>query len=68
MLYLKNMSTPHRLVRVLLALAGAVLLLAGVLGSALLLPLGGVLVVLALTGLVGWCPMCAAIDFTRRRH
>jgi hypothetical protein len=55
-------------VRVLLALAGAALLLAGVLGPALLLPLGGVLVVLALTGLVGWCPMCAAIDFTRRRH
>ena len=68
MLYLKNQSTPHPLVRVLLALAGAALLLAGVLGPALLLPLGGGLVVLALTGLAGWCPMCAAIDFTQRRR
>ena len=67
MLYLKNMSTPHRLARVLLALAGAALLLAGVLGPALLLPVGAVLLVLALTGLVGWCPMCAVLDLSRRR-
>lgn len=68
MLYLKNMSTPHRLARVLLALAGVALLLAGVLGPSLLLPVGAVLLVLALTGLVGWCPLCALVDFTRGRR
>jgi hypothetical protein len=67
MLYLKNMSTPHRLARGLLALAGAALLLAGVLGPTLLLPVGAVLLVLTVTGLDGWCPMCAVIDFSRRR-
>lgn len=68
MLYLKNMSTPHRLARVLLAVAGVALLLAGVLGKTLLLPAGAVLLVLAVTGLVGWCPMCALVDFTRAKR
>lgn len=68
MLYLKNMSRTQRLVRVLFAVAGVLLLLGGVLGPALLLPAGAGLATLALTGLVGWCPMCAALDLARRRR
>ena len=68
MLYPKNMSTPHRVARVLLALAGVALLLAGIPGPALLLPLGAVLVVLAVTGLVGWCPLCAVVDLSRGKR
>lgn len=66
MLYVKNMSRPHRLLRLLLALLGAGLSVAGLWGHALMLPAGLVLLTLAVTGLVGWCPMCAVIGRARR--
>ncbi len=58
--YVKNVPTGERVVRVVVGLGGAaaaVLLVPGVLGWALGAGVAG----LALTGLVGYCPMCAMV-------
>ncbi len=58
--YVKNVPTGERAVRVGVGLGGAaaaVLLVPGVLGWALGVGVAG----LALTGLVGYCPMCALV-------
>lgn len=67
MLYRKNISPLHRLTRILMALAGSALIVAGILNEALLIPVGIGVVALAVTGLVGWCPMCAIAGFGKRK-
>lgn len=66
MQYRKNISPLHRLARLLMALVGAGLTVAGVLDEALLIPVGLGIVILALTGVVGWCPMCAMAGLGKR--
>lgn len=66
MLYLKNISTSHRLARILIALLGAELIIAGKLTNTLIIPAGLGLVTLGITGLVGWCPMCAMLNLGKR--
>jgi hypothetical protein len=60
MLYVKNVPTPERVIRVLMGLA----LLAGALlwlGPTTAGWVAGVMGLMAsMTGLLGWCPMCAA--------
>lgn len=59
MLYVKNVPTMERVIRILMGL--------GLLGGALTWmgatptgwTLGGIGMMAALSGLVGWCPMCA---------
>jgi hypothetical protein len=62
MYFVKNMSSRHRLIRLLLAALGVGALFAGGAGRELMWPLGIGLVALAATGTIGWCPMCAMLD------
>ena len=57
-LYRKNMGSPQQLARI--AISGAAILAAGTLlhGAAAWL-IGAAAAVFGMTGLIGWCPMCA---------
>lgn len=61
MLYLKNLPRWERITRVLIGLLALALAIA-LRDTSLLLTLGGLAgAMLALTGLVGFCPMCALL-------
>lgn len=64
----KNMGTVDRAIRVLVALAVAVLYFTDTISGVLALILGIVAVVFLLTSLVGWCPAYLPIGLSTRKR
>jgi uncharacterized membrane protein len=65
MFYTKNVPGWERLVRILMGVAGLAFAAANWSGSAPAMGIGIMAAMLAVTGLVGFCPMCAL--FGRRQ-
>lgn len=63
----KNMGTVDRVVRIVLALAVALLYFTGVISGTLAVILGIVALILLLTGIVGFCPLYAPFKFSTNR-
>ena len=59
MLYVKNVPTMERVIRVMMGLALLVGALLGLGSTTLGWVVGAMGLMAALSGLVGWCPMCA---------
>jgi len=65
---IKNMGMIDRVVRVVLALAVAVLYLTGTISGVVAILLGGLALVLLLTGIVGFCPLYRPFNFSTLRQ
>ena len=60
----KNMGTVDRGIRILVALAVAVIYFTGTISSTLAIVLGVVAIVFVLTSFVGWCPIYALVGLS----
>jgi hypothetical protein len=60
----KNVGTVDRIVRIVFAIAVAILYLTGVISGTLAIILGVLAVILLLTGIVGFCPLYAPFHFS----
>ena len=63
----KNMGTVDRVVRILLALAVAVLYFTGTIGGTLAIVLGALAIMFVLSSLISWCPAYAPFGLSTRR-
>jgi K+-transporting ATPase A subunit len=63
----RNMGAADRVIRILLALAVAVLYFTGKVSGTLAIVLGVVAIVFVLTSLVGWCPGYLPFGFSTRK-
>lgn len=64
----KNMGTADRVVRILIALAIAVLYFTGTISGTLAIVLGIVAIAFLLTSLVGWCPSYLPFGLSTRKR
>ncbi|MGD2077070.1 MAG: DUF2892 domain-containing protein [Chloroflexota bacterium] len=60
----KNVGTVDRIIRVVFAIAVAILYFTGVISGTLAIILGVLAVILLLTGIVGFCPLYAPFHFS----
>lgn len=60
----KNVGTGDRIIRVVFAIAVAILYFTGVISGTLAIILGVLAVILLLTGIVGFCPLYAPFHFS----
>jgi len=64
---MKNMGTPDRVIRTLVAVVIAILYFTNVIGGILALVLGIVAVVFLVTSIVGWCPAYIPFKISTRK-
>jgi hypothetical protein len=65
---IKNMGTADRTIRILVALAVAVLYFTGTISGTLAIVLGIVAVVFVVTSFIGWCPGYLPFGLSTRRR
>lgn len=63
----KNVGTVDRIIRIIFAVAVAILYFTSVISGTLAIILGVLAVILLLTGIVGFCPLYAPFNFSTVR-